>query len=69
MYQMRIVVLEVCGNWTVSGAVAAEGPDGEWSTVAGFNDIVVLSDHWLDQDAAATMIEVIRQWSERTSRA
>lgn len=69
MYTLRLVVLEIMGSWHVSGAVAAENSEGEWTTVATFSEPVVLSDYWLEQDAAATMIEVIRQWSERAIKA
>lgn len=69
MYIAHLTVVNICGLWTVSGTIKASlGEDG-FQTVASFSDIVPLSDYWLDQDEATTILEVVRQWSVRTIRA
>lgn len=66
MITARLVVTQVLGLWHVSGAILTDDLEQPWTPIAGFSEDVILSDHWLDEDPTATVLEVIRQWSERT---
>ena len=68
MYQAHLTVLKILGTWTVSGVIKQYEEDSGWSPVAMFSDLVPLPVSWDSEDEAATIIEVIRQWSEMTSQ-
>lgn len=66
MLQARLVVIQVMDTWHVSGAILEDLPDTGWTAVTTFSEDVPISDHWLSEDQTATVLHVIRQWSERT---
>lgn len=69
MMTVRLVVTQVLDLWHVSGALLSDDLGDGWQPVATFSDDVVVSDAWLLEDPTATVLHVIRQWSERTIRA
>lgn len=66
MFSLTLTVYNVMDAWVVSGAIREQSEDRVVSSVATFHEQVILSDVWLEEDPTATMIEVIRQWSEST---
>lgn len=68
MYTMRLVVHPILGSLHLSGAVAVQDDEGEWSALATFSEVLPLDDLGLSEDPVATMISAIGEWSIRTIR-
>lgn len=66
MYQMTLRVIPFMSGYHVAGAIAEENSEGDWRTVSTFSEHIQLPDSWDSEDAVASMIEVIREWSVRT---
>ncbi len=69
MYTLQLSVWQVMDLWHVTGAVVETAPGEPSALVASFSHDFQLSDAWLDQDQTATIVEVVRQWAEMTSRS
>lgn len=69
MYSLTLTVYNVLDLWVVSGSIREHDEDRNVGQVATFHESVTLPDAWLDEDATATMIQVVRQWADRTSRS
>jgi hypothetical protein len=66
MYTLRLVVHPLLGSLHLSGALAVEDDNGEWSTLATFSEVLPMDDVALSEDPVATMIGAIGEWSVRT---
>lgn len=68
MYSLTLSAHQVMDLWQVSGAIHEHDGLGHVATVATFSDSLQMSDAWLDEDPGATILAVVRQWAEMTSR-
>lgn len=68
MYSLTLSAHQVMDLWQVSGAIHEHDGLGHVAQVATFSDSIQMGDAWLDEDPGATILAVVRQWAEMTSR-
>lgn len=68
MYSLRLTVMPVMDLHHLSGAVLEHLDDGTVEVVATFSHDILLSDAWLHEGECISLLETVRQWSERTMR-
>lgn len=68
MLSLQIQVHQVMDLYSVSGGLWDVDDFGQRTQLATFREDYQVSDAWLSEDPTATLLHVVRQWSERTSR-
>jgi hypothetical protein len=68
MYSLTLSVHQVMDLWQVSGSVHEHDGLGHVARVATFSDTIHMGESWLEEDPGATILAVVRQWAEMTSR-
>lgn len=69
MYTMHLTVSPIMDLLHIEASVLARTETGEWEKIASTSCDICLSDAWLAEDPATTMLAAVRQWADMTIRA